>query len=555
MIGIAANPSDRAVIREFFELFKTPWEFYELGRNYDALLCVGNQEYNSRDAKIVLLYSSGDLLSDTDNQIEIAGRYEGRLLSFQKTKLPIYGQCLVFANEQSTSCLLDHATGKAAFCSYTSQNGAVLRIGYDLCAEIRSLLNEGQPVEYAEIPTLEVHIALLRGLIVSRGVTLVEIPPVPDGFRFIVCLTHDVDHASIRKHICDRTMMGFLYRAILGSLISFLRGSIPPWDLWKNWATVLRLPLVYLGLAKDFWQDFVARYHSLEQGLPSTYFVIPFANRPGRDAHGSAPAYRAARYGAEDIAGLIADAMANGCEVGLHGIDAWADCARGREELEKIRQISGCAEIGSRMHWLYFDESAPLTLERAGIDYDSTIGYREAVGFRAGITQAYKPLQAKRLLELPLHAMDTALFYPAYLGLTSDNATKVLNRLTDQVERFGGCLVINWHDRSLAPERLWYACYGRLLNELKARGAWFATAGQAIAWFRQRRSAVFEPKCTVQELSLTQRIGGGDGNRLPGLCLRTHERQIQPDLSSTMSFVDAPLSPASGLQMSHASGE
>src|SRR5208283_28686 len=107
MIGVVANPSDCAVIREFFELFKTPWEFYELGRNYDALLCVGNQEYNSRDAKIVLLYSSSDLLSDADNQIVIAGRYEGRLLSFQKTKLPVYGQCLVFANEQSTGCLLD----------------------------------------------------------------------------------------------------------------------------------------------------------------------------------------------------------------------------------------------------------------------------------------------------------------------------------------------------------------------------------------------------------------------------------------------------------------
>ena len=46
------------------------------------------------------------------------------------------------------------------------------------------------------------------------------------------------------------------------------------------------------------------------------------------------------------------------------------------------------------------------------------MGYNETVGYRAGTTQAYKPLEASRLLELPLHVMDTALFYPAYLGLS-----------------------------------------------------------------------------------------------------------------------------------------
>ncbi len=53
-------------------------------------------------------------------------------------------------------------------------------------------------------------------------------------------------------------------------------------------------------------------------------------------------------------------------------------------------------------------------------------------------------------------------------------------------------LTINWHDRSLAPERLWGACYRDLIQELKTRGAWFSTAAQAISWFRKRRSAVFE---------------------------------------------------------------
>ncbi len=107
------------------------------------------------------------------------------------------------------------------------------------------------------------------------------------------------------------------------------------------------------------------------------------------------------------------------------------------------------------MHWLYYDQQSPSALETAGAAYDSTIGYNETVGYRAGTTQVYKPLDVSRLLELPLHVMDTALFYPSYLGLSPQEARALLGRMVDNAVHFGGCLTINWHDRSLAPERLW----------------------------------------------------------------------------------------------------
>ena len=88
-----------------------------------------------------------------------------------------------------------------------------------------------------------------------------------------------------------------------------------------------------------------------------------------------------------------------------------------------------------------------------GAAYDSTVGYNETVGYRAGTTQVFKPLQASRLLELPQHVMDTALFYRAHLGLSQREASTYLSRIVDNAEQFGGCLTINWHDRSMAPER------------------------------------------------------------------------------------------------------
>jgi hypothetical protein len=87
--------------------------------------------------------------------------------------------------------------------------------------------------------------------------------------------------------------------------------------------------------------------------------------------------------------------------------------------------------------------------------------------------------------------MDTALFYPSYLGLTEKEADKFLAKIVEDAGRFGGCITVNWHDRSLAPERLWTGSYSNLVRQLREKGGWFATAGDAVRWFRARRAASF----------------------------------------------------------------
>ena len=47
----------------------------------------------------------------------------------------------------------------------------IARIGYDLFAEVRFLLTKGSPSRMHGIPTLELHIAVLRDLIVGNGVS------------------------------------------------------------------------------------------------------------------------------------------------------------------------------------------------------------------------------------------------------------------------------------------------------------------------------------------------------------------------------------------------
>jgi len=539
MIGVIADTAEYDVISEFFELFKTPWEFCQSGRRYDVLLCTGDRNFDAIAAKLVLIYAGKTVISGATEEGANSFGKTNRMLLHNGKRIPIYGDSQVFEGE-TQGLLLDEESRHVATYERQSPNRMVIRLGYDLFREVYILLTEGQPAANAEIPTLDLHIALLRNLIVENGIPLVEIPPVPDGHEFITCLTHDVDHPSIRAHRWDHTILGFLHRAVFGSVVNVLRGRSTIRELCTNWLAALRLPAVYLGLAKDFWIGFDSSYLEVEEGLSSTFFVIPFSDNPGRSSNGAAPSFRAARYGVRDIAPIVRRLLAAGCEVALHGIDAWMDSATGREELDEIRQITGISEIGVRMHWLYYDRQSPAMLDDAGAIYDSTMGYRETVGYRAGTTQVYKPLGTSRLLELPMHVMDTALFYPAYMGLSQRQAKGVLGRVTDTVSYLGGCLTINWHDRSLAPERLWRECYCELVQNLKDRNTWFATASQAVSWFRKRRSVVFEADGFDAD-SVRARIAVEHNDNVPGLRLRIYNAdETREDSIHRKGYVDIP---------------
>jgi hypothetical protein len=110
------------------------------------------------------------------------------MLSYRGAQLPIYGDCITFA-ATAEAVLVDDERRPAAMDLRRTRNSVVKRIGYGLFSEIATLLTVGQPVAHARTPTLDLHIALLREMILAGGITLVEVPPIPHGYEFIACLT------------------------------------------------------------------------------------------------------------------------------------------------------------------------------------------------------------------------------------------------------------------------------------------------------------------------------------------------------------------------------
>jgi hypothetical protein len=124
---------------------------------------------------------------------------------------------------------------------------------------------------------------------------------------------------------------------------------------------------------------------------------------------------------------------------------------------------------------------------------DSTHGFNDLIGFRAGTSFPYlcwdwKSNTTLPLLELPLHIQDGPLMRAAS---STDEAIANALALMDAVEQLRGCLVILWHPHWLATDS-GLAVFKAILEEAKRRNAWGCTANQVAQWWLQRSSSILD---------------------------------------------------------------
>lgn len=504
---------------EFFELFKVPWEFYVNGKAYNVVIIAGRADIIPA-AKLLIVFGSERRPSDVCQMSQMDPARGGVLVECKGYKFPVYLKTALFDSSLKPVMKALESAGVVGV-EYEILEQRLIRTGYDLFDEVEYLLTQGQPVEHAEIPTLEMHINVLREWIIGSGFVLVEIPSVPSGYGFIVCLTHDVDFINIRDHQpVDRSVIGFIARSIAPRNLRNTRSQIAWRRIVKNLRALLTLPAVYLGLSRDIWFD-IDRYMDLERGLGSTFYFIPLKGHAGKSIDRKDPPWRAASYDVTEYRALIEDLKLGKAEIGVHGLDAWQNSTLGAREAAVIRSLSGEKSVGIRMHWLYFSQETPKMLEEGGFDYDSTIGYNESNGFRSGTTQVFCLPGSSKLLELPLNVMDTALFYSGRMGLSEAAAMDLCKQLISIVKFYGGVLTINWHTRSLSPERNWDSFYVELLDIFRMERVWFATARAAVEWFRKRRQIRFE-NVEVTSRGVKVKLRARIAPDSPGFTLRVH---------------------------------
>ena len=93
MIGVISKEKQHHVIREFFQLFKTPWEFYDHERHYDVVISTGDNVSEIR-ARLLIIYCGEQTSFDSKNGIDIRAHKQHGVVECGAWHLPIYGKVI-----------------------------------------------------------------------------------------------------------------------------------------------------------------------------------------------------------------------------------------------------------------------------------------------------------------------------------------------------------------------------------------------------------------------------------------------------------------------------
>ena len=290
------------------------------------------------------------------------------------------------------------------------------------------------------------------------------------GPTFRVALTHDVDSPWRWTRIGLRGAAARLKRDTLQARLA---------PALREATALAAAPLHRARGTDPNWrfQQIVEEEHR-RGASGSTFFVLAGHNDPH---DGAAPdAYDRLRPR------LVETIRTAGAEVGLHGsYTAADDPTRLAEEKATLETLAGDVQ-GHRYHYLRGDPHRNVAqLATLGFRYDTTLGFPDAVGFRAGIARPFRPWDFERdapadLLEIPLAAMDATLAEERYLGLSAKRAEPSLTRLLDWAAANGGAFAILWHPDRFDPLTSggWDRLYSRLLEGIRERGGICMSAGE-----------------------------------------------------------------------------
>lgn len=309
----------------------------------------------------------------------------------------------------------------------------------------------------------------------ARGV-LARVAQWPGGEPCAVALTHDVDQSVSWPRQLARD---------LDALVRGARAKETQQSARKPFATTLRHlsrknrdPLLFPKRVRDYERD---------QRVPSSWFFLTVT----RDSEG-----RRYNVSSRPFRAFLRELRAQDFEVGLHGSIQSAGNAHDMEnERRTIEHVVGERIEGNRQHYLVFSAGGTFwDLHEAGIRHDSSVGYSDAVGFRAGTSLPFHPYDHARderieMMEIPLGVMDVARINPGDQRVSLD---ALWTELFERCAAIGGLVTVLWHPRMFDPEThpAGREPFEALVRMAKARGLPFLRVHDIARWWRAREGVM-----------------------------------------------------------------
>ena len=350
-------------------------------------------------------------------------------------------------------------------------------IGHILSGHLESIWNSKvtESKELAKIPVVDYYEKILfdclRFACDKMDVKLIHNPFWPDGKKFALCLTHDVDRVCktyqyfthFIKHLKNSDYSGAMNQ--IKSVLEKLRGNEPYW----NFEDIINIENKWAAKSTFFFLN--------EKGKPSLSSLRTWVLFTGRY-----------KINNPEIVKTIKELYKQDCEIGVHGsYESYKDKTRLGNEKKELEEITGEQIQGIRQHHLNLEIPQTWRMqEDVGFKYDTTLGLKDDIGFRGGTCFPFHPFDSEsekslKLLEIPLIIMDSAL-------LSKENVWDECRALIDIVENLGGVLTILWHQRVFNDNEFpnWSKIYERLIALGEERGAWITTASEIEQWWNSR---------------------------------------------------------------------
>ena len=320
-----------------------------------------------------------------------------------------------------------------------------------------------------QVPVVDVLLNELKKIIYLKSkksdIPVIRILPWPNGEKFAVAFTHDVDLTrgySAQEYLTSKT------KSVLYSALN---------KPYKKQETEKNLK------DKDFnvWtfsqiQDFYKK-----KKWKATFFFLAkmFEGRHIRYTVSS-----------DKFPKLFKELKSNGHEIALHpSLKAFENPEKYASEKQKLSKKSEAELQGMRQHYLRFKVPRLWNLATiAKLKYDSSLGYNFQSGFRAGTSNSfttfdYKENKRLNVAEFPITFFEYNL---PEKGQDKNQSLKMIENLISQVEKYEGIFNILIHpsNYSLSPFKEYWQLF---VNKIERKNVFVSTLSGFTEWIQNKK--------------------------------------------------------------------
>lgn len=356
------------------------------------------------------------------------------------------------------------------------------------------------------IPEVDIWLEEQRQKFTSQGVPLV--PLWPQGKKFAVCLTHDVDRLSLAQTFSQRMRnlkKLFLSKdlsslALNEKLIYLFHLGMGPLKGWKKAPSLTASIEAILKIEKKF-------------NVRSSFFftIWPVAKTSIFDCVYKLDdlcLFDGQKMAVKDV---IVELSSQGFDIGLHGAYFSAFDNGILHHQKKILEEKTSLSISTtRQHFLrYHAKVTPRIQESAGFRVDTTVGYNRNIGFRTGTNLPFHAFDFEsnsplNILQIPLTVMDGALFGTNSLEYNLTQAKEATLQVLEQTEKNHSVLNLLFHPDCFSNPII-EEFYAWFIEIALSRRAWVTNAQEIGEHWRQREMQLQDARI-LEKLEISRAV-------------------------------------------------